>query len=157
MKIRIGVGDEDPLAKGFVEAWKRTERGEKSESEHRLHFENLETLLKTLTSARWALLKTLRAKGPMSIRALARELGRGYKNVHTDVQRLKEIGLIERGEDDNTWRCLGIPLKRGFNWPLEGGQEEPCRAQQKKSLVVVRQPGFVANGRERCPHHHDLG
>jgi predicted transcriptional regulator len=37
----------------------------------------------------------------MRIRALARELPRDYKNVHTNVQRLKEIGLVERGEDDN--------------------------------------------------------
>jgi predicted transcriptional regulator len=70
-------------------------------SEHRLHFDSLETLLKALTPARWALLMRLRAKGSMSIRGLARELGRDYKNLHTDVQRLKEIGLVERGENDN--------------------------------------------------------
>jgi predicted transcriptional regulator len=34
-------------------------------------------------------------------RALAEEPTRDYKNVHTDVQRLKEIGLVERSEDDN--------------------------------------------------------
>jgi predicted transcriptional regulator len=100
-QIRIGVGDEGATAKGFIEAWKRAVRGEQAESEHWLHFENLEILLKTLTPARWTLLKTLRTKGPMSIRALARELSRDYKNVHTDVQRLKEIGLVERGEDDD--------------------------------------------------------
>lgn len=59
-------------------------------------FENLDTLLKTLTSKRWELLRTLQAREPMSIRALARELGRDIKNVHTDIQALVEIGLIEK-------------------------------------------------------------
>jgi predicted transcriptional regulator len=65
-----------------------------------LHFENLELLLKTLTPGRWTLLKKLHVNGPTSIRALANNLGRDYKNVHTDVRRLEKIGLIERTKDD---------------------------------------------------------
>jgi predicted transcriptional regulator len=65
-----------------------------------LHFENLEVLLKILTPGRWALLKKLHANGPMSIRALAKDLGRDYKNVHTDVRRLENISLIERTKND---------------------------------------------------------
>ena len=99
-QIKIGVGHDASTAKGFVEAWKRSESGEKIEVEQWLHFENLETLLKTLTKGRWVLLKTLRKKGPMSIRALANELARDYKNVHTDVRRLEHIGLIGRTEND---------------------------------------------------------
>lgn len=95
-RIRIGVGNPASTAQGFVEAWKRAEAGEKIQAEERLDFENLETLLKTLTRARWVLLKTLRFAGPMSIRALASKLGRDYKNVHTDVRRLEEIGLVDR-------------------------------------------------------------
>ncbi|WP_028990384.1 transcriptional regulator [Thermithiobacillus tepidarius DSM 3134] len=57
-------------------------------------FEDVETLLKTLTSKRWELVSVLPKQGPMSIRALARALGRDVKNVHTDVQALKEIGLV---------------------------------------------------------------
>ncbi|MBW1790430.1 MAG: hypothetical protein JRK53_28120 [Deltaproteobacteria bacterium] len=72
--------------KGFIDAWKRAELGERVEAEHRLDFESLESLLKTLTSGRWVLLKRLRKTGPMSIRALASELKRDYKNVHTDVK-----------------------------------------------------------------------
>ena len=41
-----------------------------------LYFPDLETLLRTLTSQRLALLKTLYAIGPISIRALAKALGR---------------------------------------------------------------------------------
>ena len=67
---------------------------------HRLQFENLEVLLKTLIPGRWALLKNLYATGPTSIRGLAKNLGRDYKNVYTDVRCLKNIGLIGRTKND---------------------------------------------------------
>ena len=99
-QIKIGVGDAAITAKDFIEAWKRAERGEKIQETNKLNFENLEVLLKTLTSGRWTLLKKLHANGPTSIRALANSLGRDYKNVHTDVRRLENVGLIDRTEDD---------------------------------------------------------
>ena len=99
-EIQIGIGDAVSTARGFIDAWRRAERGEKGKEGHRLDFENLETLLKTLTSARWVLLKKLRTNGPMSIRALASELGRDYKNVYTDVKKLELIGLISRTRDE---------------------------------------------------------
>ena len=113
-EIHIGVSDSVTTTKGFINAWKRAKRGEKVEAEERLYFENLETLLKTLTSARWVLLKTLRTNGPMSVRALTNELGRDYKNVHTDVRRLEGIGLIDRTKDDNIevpWDILEARLR----------------------------------------------
>ena len=95
-QITIGVGEAATTAKEFIDAWKVAERGETVQEKHRLYFENLEVLLKTLTPGRWLLLKKLHANGPMSIRALAKDLGRDYKNVHTDVRRLENIGLIGR-------------------------------------------------------------
>lgn len=65
-------------------------------------FENFETMLKTLTSKRWELVSVLQKHGPMSLRALARLLGRDVKNVHRDVMALKEIGLIE-DHDAGIW------------------------------------------------------
>ena len=63
-----------------------------------LSFADLPLLVKILTPARWDLLEKLRKKGPLSIFALAKLLGRDYKNVHTDVSRLIELNLIERTE-----------------------------------------------------------
>jgi predicted transcriptional regulator len=59
----------------------------------------LPVLLKNLTPARWTLLEQLKREGPLSINELARRLERNYKNVHTDVSRLIELGLIERRDD----------------------------------------------------------
>lgn len=61
-----------------------------------LSFADLPLLLKTLTPARWALLERLKRIGPVSVYALAKDLGRDYKNVHTDVARLVALGLVER-------------------------------------------------------------
>jgi predicted transcriptional regulator len=47
-EIHIGIGDSASTAKGFIDAWKRVEQGEKVKTEQRLNFENLETLLRTL-------------------------------------------------------------------------------------------------------------
>ena len=84
------------------------------EAEERLFFENLETLLETLRSGRLKLLKTLRTKGAMSVRALAGEQGRDYKNVHRDVQQLERIGLIGRTRDNKVevpWDIVEARLK----------------------------------------------
>jgi predicted transcriptional regulator len=99
-RIQIGIGSSATTARGFIEAWKRAERGERLEAEHWLYFESIESLLKTLTSSRWTLLKMLRKIGPVSVRALAAALGRDYKNVHTDVRKLESIGLVSRTRED---------------------------------------------------------
>lgn len=64
-----------------------------------LSFAELPALSKALSPARWDLLKTLKAAGPLSIFALAKRLERDYKNVHTDVARLLELGLLEKAAD----------------------------------------------------------
>lgn len=99
-EIQIAIGKATDTAKGFIDAWKRAESGKRVKAEERLVFENLEILLQTLTSTRWVLLKTLRSNGPMSIRALANQLGRDYKNVHTDARQLERLGLIVRTKDN---------------------------------------------------------
>ena len=113
-RIRIGVGQAASTAKDFIDAWKRAECGKKVDVRQRLNFEDLETLLKALTPGRWVLLKKLRANKPMSIRALAKEMGRDYKNVHMDVRRLEHIGLISRtqeGKIEVPWDIVEARLK----------------------------------------------
>lgn len=55
--------------------------------------------LTAFSGDRIKLLKALRERGPLSIRALSKALERDYKSVHGDVSRLMEIGLIEKRED----------------------------------------------------------
>ncbi len=67
--------------------------------DYRLSFESARTLFAELTPARLDLLDTLRKAGPCSVYALAKAAQRNYSNVHTDVSRLEELGLIERSDE----------------------------------------------------------
>jgi predicted transcriptional regulator len=67
-----------------------------------LSFESARSLFAELTPARLDLLEVLRRVGPCTVYALAKAAERNYSNVHTDVGRLEELGLIERSKEDNT-------------------------------------------------------
>ncbi|MBW7924562.1 MAG: MarR family transcriptional regulator [Burkholderiaceae bacterium] len=68
--------------------------------DYRLSFESVRTLFSELTPARVDLLDTLRRVGPCSVYALAKAAERNYSNVHSDISRLEELGLLERTEDN---------------------------------------------------------
>jgi len=99
-KVKIEVGDLDQSAKRFVEAWKKAEKGKSLESQEYITFDDMETLLRVLTSPRWTLLRFLRREGPMRIRRLSKALTRNYKNVHKDVKALKRVGLAAPVTED---------------------------------------------------------
>lgn len=71
-----------------------------SHPDFRLSFESARTLFSELTPARVDLLATLRRVGPCSVYALAKAAERNYSNVHSDINRLEELGLVERTEDN---------------------------------------------------------
>ena len=98
-KIEVSVGRLSDALDRFEHTWKRAAKSGAGTAEVRLTFESLPALLRYLTPARWTLLEQLRRHGPFSINELSRRLGRNYKNVHTDVSRLIELGLIERRPD----------------------------------------------------------
>jgi len=79
-----------------------------------LSFADLPLLLSTLTPARWNMLQHLKKSGPVSIYALAKALGRDYKNVHTDVARLVDLNLIEKTADSRigvSWDAVRAELR----------------------------------------------
>jgi predicted transcriptional regulator len=97
-KLRIHIGDAEDMGRRFVNAWQRAEAGEKVE-ETNLTFRDLESLLAALTPKRLSLLRHVRHHPIPSIKALATDLHRDYKNVHKDVQELIRLGLLARTED----------------------------------------------------------
>ena len=96
-RLELRVSTEGDALDRFEAAWNRTAGGVAVKLDI-LSFANLPLLLKNLSPARWDLLLSLRDKPAASIYELAKRLGRDYKNVHTDVTRLAELGLIEKGE-----------------------------------------------------------
>jgi len=63
-------------------------------------------LFSVLSPRRWTLIERLQGLGAISLRGLARELGRDVKRVHEDVAILLDWGLIERTDD----RKLIVPF-----------------------------------------------
>ncbi len=107
-KLEIRIGAAADALDRFEAAWNRVRDGRAMRPLEVLSFADLPLLLKTLSPARWALLRDLKAK-PASIYELAKRLKRDYKNVHTDVTQLAAIGLIERRADGRVavpWQLL---------------------------------------------------
>ena len=66
--------------------------------ESSINFENWDVLVRTLSVKRLELLRHLHRHPVVSILALAKALGRDYRNVHADVEALTAVGLIERSD-----------------------------------------------------------
>lgn len=98
--LLIRVGDMRVDLDEFVNTWNRAESGEEVQPAYSLTFESMSGWIAVLTPKRWDLLQALKRLGPQSIYALAKALGRDYKNVHGDVRALEELGLITRAEHD---------------------------------------------------------
>jgi len=64
----------------------------------RISFATPELLWRVLTAKRWEILKTLCGAGPVSIREVARRVGRDVKAVHSDITALLSAGVIDRTE-----------------------------------------------------------
>lgn len=62
-------------------------------------FSSVDLLWRTMTPKRWELLKSMTGQGAMSIREIARRVGRDVKAVHGDVHALLNAGILDRMED----------------------------------------------------------
>jgi predicted transcriptional regulator len=63
-----------------------------------LNFESPGYFFGQLSEKRWDIVRAAQGKGDMSVRELARSVGRDVKRVHEDVVILAELGLLERTE-----------------------------------------------------------
>ncbi|QBQ54935.1 MarR family transcriptional regulator [Nitrosococcus wardiae] len=96
--LHVEISSLEKSLEQFGKALEQTMQGAELESFEGIGFESLAELLGTLTPKRWELIRRLKQEGPMTIYALAKMLGRDYKNVRLDVKALEEWGIIERDE-----------------------------------------------------------
>lgn len=94
--LEIRVGPPSDALDRFEAAWNRVAEGRKVSPLRILTLEDLPSLLKTLSPARWAIVRNLKTSGEASIYELAKRLSRDYKNVHTDVTQLLRLGLLQK-------------------------------------------------------------
>jgi len=67
--------------------------------DYHLDFSDATQLLSELPPKRLQTLRAIKQAGAASIYAVAKALGRNYSNVHADVHKLIEHGLVERDPD----------------------------------------------------------
>lgn len=106
-QVEIKIGSFEDAAKGFVEAWQKAEQGKPARHRDILMFDNIETLLKTLTPNRFNVLKYIHSHGHLSIRHVSKQLKREYANVYRDVQTLYDTGLLLKDEDKKFYAPWG--------------------------------------------------
>jgi predicted transcriptional regulator len=82
---------------------KSAEASPKYGADYHLSFESARALFSELTPARIDLLEALRQCGPCSVYALAKTVERNYSNVHTDIGKLEEHGLVKRTPEDTVF------------------------------------------------------
>lgn len=99
LRIRIeGLGE---VGKAVLRAAEGAPEGEAG-----LSFTSYEQMHRVLSPKRLQLVKAMAGRGAMSIRQLARLVGRDFKGVHSDVTALVNAGVVDRGS-------------RGIEFPYE--------------------------------------
>src|SRR5205814_6666299 len=88
--VTLEVASKEEVTRRTVEAF----RGKKQHA--RISFATPELLWKILTAKRWELLKAMAGQGPLTIREVARRVGRDVKAVHGDVHALIDAGLLDK-------------------------------------------------------------
>lgn len=92
--VILDVRSPEEAAQDFVSAWK-TGKAQKSA---RISFATPELLWKVLSAKRWEILKAMCGAGPVTVREVARRVGRDVKPVHTDLAALLKVGVLDRTE-----------------------------------------------------------
>lgn len=91
--VTIGLASVDETRQRMPRAFEGTAQGAF------ISFPTIDLLWKVLTAKRWDILRAMTGAGPLSIREVARRVGRDVKTVHGDGHALLKAGVLERAED----------------------------------------------------------
>ncbi len=95
-RIEIEIMRSHDALKAVVNTWNKKKSGE--EVTPRISFGSIKDLFSAITEKRLELLRFVADQKDLNTRQLAQALGRDYKNVHTDVRGLEDLGLIEKND-----------------------------------------------------------
>lgn len=101
--------------------WSKALKGKKEASlkPNEIVLTNLDTLAKIFSKSRIEILKTVASNEVKSIYELAKLVDRDFKNVHSDVKLLSEVGLIElkkTGDSRNGLKPIAKFSGIDFDW-----------------------------------------
>lgn len=95
--VTLDVSSRESMNKRFLRAFEGEQQGDI------ISFETPALLFKLLSGKRWEVLNIMTGSGSMTIRELARRLGRDVKAVHGDVHALLNSGILQK---DDTGQIL---------------------------------------------------
>ena len=90
--VTLGIADRKAVTRRAVDAFKGRKQGA------HISFSTPELLFRVLTNKRWDVIRAMTGAGAMSIREVARRVGRDVKAVHGDVQALLRAGILRKTE-----------------------------------------------------------
>jgi predicted transcriptional regulator len=91
--VTLSIASRDQVKERVLSAFDGKQQGS------HISFATTDLLWQTLTRKRWELLQAMTGAGAMSIREVARRVGRDVKAVHGDVTALVTAGIVERTAD----------------------------------------------------------
>ena len=91
--VTFSVASRDDVTRRARAAFKGKKQGA------HISFASVELLWQTLTKKRWGVLQAMTGQDAMSLREIARRVGRDVKAVHRDVHALLDAGVLDRTED----------------------------------------------------------
>ena len=91
--VTLGVSSIEDTKRQMAAAFKGEQQGEF------ISFASIELLWKVLTAKRWEILGAMTGQGALSIREVARRVGRDVKAVHGDIRALINAGVVDREGD----------------------------------------------------------
>jgi len=94
--VTVRLSSMADLKARFAEAVHRAERGDVEEAAPSIEFASYEEMHKVLAPSRLAIIRTLAGQGALSIREIARRVGRDIQAVHRDVTTLINAGVVDR-------------------------------------------------------------
>lgn len=89
------------------EVARRALAGEAAEATPTLNFASYDDMHRILAPSRLAIVKVLAGQGALSIREVARRVGRDVQAVHRDVSTLLTAGVIDRSD-----KGIAFPYER---------------------------------------------
>jgi len=91
--VTLSVASRDDVNRRARAAFKGKKQGA------HISFASVDLLWQTLTKKRWEILKAMTGQEAMTLREIARCVGRDVKAVHRDVHALLDAGVLDRRAD----------------------------------------------------------
>jgi len=111
-RLKVGVRSLEEGLQEFGETLKALKMGKTPFKQRGVYFVSVEAMRRVLTPSRLTLIHIIRTRHPRSIAALAKLIRRDFKNVHSDLKLLADLGHLEPGAHMRDSITPTVPYER---------------------------------------------